>query len=307
MPTQLLAALAPAVLIITLGWALRARRLLPDAFWSPAEWLSYYVLLPALFVHGLATADLGSLPVGRIFAVLVLSVLLTAAAVVAARRAFPVDDAGFTSVFQGAIRFNNYVGIMLATGLYGAEGTALAAVANAAIVPTVNILSVLVFSRYGSARPTPLGVVRQVATNPLVLACTIGGALQATGIGLDPALAGTLKSLGQAALAMGLLCVGAALDLRAVRGDLGPILSASVFKFAVLPAVTLALCLALGLGGPAGIVAVMFHALPTATSSYILSRRMGGDARLMASITAAQTLIAAGAIPVAVLAAAAVL
>ena len=70
------------------------------------------------------------------------------------RRLVAVDDAGFTSVFQGAVRFNNYVGVMLATGLYGAEGTALAAVANAAIVPTVNVLSVLVFSRYGAARPS---------------------------------------------------------------------------------------------------------------------------------------------------------
>lgn len=307
MTAQVLTALVPAILLIALGWCLRARQLLPDSFWPPAEWLSYYILLPALFIHGLATADLGALPVGRMFAVLVGSVTLTAAAVVAARRAAPVDDAGFTSVFQGAIRFNNYVGVLLATGLYGAEGTALAAVANAAIVPTVNILSVLVFSRYGAARTTPLGVLRQVATNPLVLACVMGGALQATGIGLAPPLAGALKALGQAALAMGLLCVGAALDLRGVTGDGRAILWASVVKFAVLPAVTLAACLALGLSGAAGVVAVLFHALPTASSSYILSRRMGGDARLMASITAAQTLIAAVAVPVAVLAAAAML
>ena len=307
MTGDVIVALTPAAMLIALGWMLRRRQMLPDGFWPPAEWLSYYVLLPALFVHGLATAELGSVPVGRMFIVLVGSVVVTAALVVAARRAFPVGDAGFTSVFQGAVRFNNYVGVMLATGLYGAEGTALAAVANAAIVPTVNILSVLVFSRYGAARPRLSGVLRQVATNPLVVACVIGGLLQASGLGLHPAPAATLKSLGQASLALGLLCVGAALDLGAVRGDAGAVLRASLVKFVMLPAVTIAACLAVGLGGAAGLVAVIFHALPTASSSYILSRQMGGDARLMAGIIAVQTIVAAAVIPAAVLVAAGLL
>lgn len=307
MTADLLAALVPAAALIALGWGLRARRAVPDDFWPPAEWLSYYILLPALLIHGLATADLGALPVARMGAVLVGALLIVSAAVIAARPAMQVEDAGFTSVFQGAIRFNNYVGVMLATGLYGTQGTALAALCNAAIVPTVNVLSVLVFSRYLGAQAGAREVLRQVAGNPLVVACVIGGLLQATGAGLPAGLDGTLKALGQAALALGLLCVGAALDLRGLGGDLRAILWASAFKFGLLPAVTLGLCLALGLDGRAGLVAVMFHALPTATSSYILSRRMGGDARLMASITAAQTLIAAAAIPVAVLAAAMVL
>ena len=42
------------------------------------------------------------------------------------------DGADFTSVFQGGVRFNNYIGATLAAGIYGSAGIALAAVANAA-------------------------------------------------------------------------------------------------------------------------------------------------------------------------------
>lgn len=301
MLSQVLSALAPAALLIALGVVLRHRQMLPDTFWAPAEWLSYYVLLPALFVHGLATADMRAVPVGAIFAVLIGAVLVTATLVILGRRLFGGTDPAFTSIFQGAIRFNNYVGVMIATGLYGAQGTALAAVANAAIVPTVNILSVLVFSRYGDARPGWWGVVRQVATNPLVLACVIGMGLQQTGIGLAPGLDASLKALGQAALAMGLLCVGAALQLGSLRRDLDPVLRASAVKFGLLPLITLGLCLLAGLRQEAAVVAMIFHALPTASSSFILSRQMGGDARLMASIIALQTLLAAAIMPVVVL------
>ncbi|HJW79144.1 MAG TPA: AEC family transporter, partial [Beijerinckiaceae bacterium] len=64
---------------------------------------------------------------------------------------------------------------------------------------------------------------------------------------------------------------------------------------------TLAACLALGLSGDAALVAMLFQSLPTASSAYILARHLGGDAPLMAGIIALQTVVAALAIPVALL------
>ena len=45
-------------------------------------------------------------------------------------------------------------------------------------------------------------------------------------------------------------------------------------------------------------VVVLFAALPTATSAYILARQMGGDSTLMAQVVAATTLVSAATIPV---------
>ncbi|MFJ4373522.1 AEC family transporter [Pseudomonas japonica] len=301
MTLALLLALLPIALLIMLGAWLRHRQFLADAFWPQAERLSYYVLLPALFVHGLATAKLDGVPVQGMMLALVSSTVLVALLLVVLRRCFAVDDAAFTSVFQGGVRFNNYVGVSAAAGLFGTQGIALAAVANAAIVPTVNILCVLVFARYGSAgRMTWQDVLRQMALNPLLLACAGGILLHATGWGLPLALEPLLKTLGQASLPLGLLCVGAALDLRAVRSWLRPVGQSSVAKFMLMPLITLAACHLFGLKGEAAIAALLFQALPTASSSYIMARQLGGDAPLMAGIIAGQTLLAALALPLAV-------
>ena len=290
-------ALAPVVLLIAFGFAMRARGFLPDAFWPHAERLSYFVLLPALFINGLATADLSGVPVASLALVLAGTVLATSLLLVAARPLMPVDGAAFTSIFQGGIRFNNYVGVTMAAGLFGAKGVALAAVANAAIVPTVNVLCVLVFARFGTARPSIKGVLRQLATNPLIIACAIGIALQVSGLGLPPGLEGTMRALGQASLPLGLLCVGAALEFGSARAWVGPIVVSSLVKFGLMPLVTYAALTIAGLGGTAAIIALLFHALPTASSSYILARQLGGDAPLMAGITAAQTVLAGAVIP----------
>jgi hypothetical protein len=113
--------------------------------------------------------------------------------------------------------------------------------------------------------------------------------------------------LGQASLPLGLLCVGAALDFRSARAWTGPIAVASLVKFGLMPGLTFAACRLMGLDGAAAAVALIFHTLPTASSSYILARQLGGDAPLMAGITAIQTVLAAAALPLALAAATAAL
>ncbi|MFI6729100.1 AEC family transporter [Streptomyces sp. R-74717] len=292
-----LKALMPVVLLIGLGFSLKRTMIQEESFWSGAERLGYRVLLPALFLHGLATADTHDLPVATLTGVLVASTVAVAALVVALRPLMRLPGDGFTSVFQGSIRFNNYIGVTIASGLYGTQGVAIAAVCNAAIVPTVNVLCVLIFARFGGARLSLTGIARQLVTNPLILACAAGGLLQALDLGLPPGIEPALQSLGAASMPLGLLCIGAALHFGQARAWTGPILTSSTVKFALMPAVTFLVAQWVGLGASALLVAVLFQALPTASSSYIMARQLGGDAPMMAGITATQTLLGIAAVP----------
>lgn len=298
MISQLLLALVPIALLIALGWWLRQRGFLPESFWPQAERLGYYILLPSLFLHALATARLEGVPVLGMIAALLCAQLLVAAVLVGTRRHLGVGNAAFTSIFQGSVRFNSYVGVSASVGLFGSQGLALGAVATAVLVPTVNILCVLVFARYGTmGTPSWRDLLKQLVTNPLIASCVIGIMLYATGLGLPPGLDGALKALGQASLPLGLLCVGAALDFSTVRSWVRPVAISSWVKFLLMPLCTVAACRLFGLHGPAALAALMFQALPTASSSYILARQLGGDAPLMAGIIASQTLLAALALP----------
>lgn len=298
MTTDAILALLPVVLLILLGGILKHRHFLGEGFWPQAERLSYYVLVPCLFFHGLATARLDALPARALVTTLILSILAVAALLVALRPVLRVDGPTFTSIFQGGIRFNSYVGVTLAAGLFGAQGIALAALCSAAIVPTVNILCVLVFARHGAARLTGRGIVRQLVTNPLVLSAFAGIGFQGLGFGLPAGIEPALRALGAASLPLGLLCVGAALEFGSGRGWIAPVVTASAIKFLVLPVTTVLVATLMGLTGPALVTALLFQALPTASSAYILARQLGGDAPLMAGITATQTLFALIALPV---------
>ncbi len=288
----------PVFLLIALGYALKARGFVAESYWQGAERIGYYILLPALFFYSLATADMNDVPIQQMALVLLLSTGVSAVLLYALRNRLAQNGPAFTSVFQGGIRFNNFIGVTLAAGLFGTSGVAMAAVANAIIVPTVNILCVLVFARCTDAGSSLRSVAKSIASNPLLLSCLAGTLAHLSGLTLPGYLAPMLKSLGQAALPLGLLCVGAALSVRAVHVQIGPIVSASLFKFLIMPLVTYAACRAIGFSGNAAAVAVIFQALPTASSSYVMARQLGGDAALMSNIIAVQTLLAALTLPI---------
>lgn len=302
MIVTLLLSLIPIALLIALGSGLKRHTFITESFWPQAERLGYYILLPSLFLHSLATANLTDLPVIGMVMALVLSTLTVACVFIALRCWVPVSDPAFTSVFQGGIRFNNYVGVSAAVGLFGTKGVALAAVANAAIVPTVNILCVLVFTHYCNKEPFSIrNVLKQLALNPLVAACFFGIFLQVTGWRLPDVVKPVFQALGQASLPLGLLCVGAALNFSAARKWIYPVIISSLVKFTLMPLATLLACRMLGLQGSAAMAALLFQTLPTASSSYIMARQLGGDAPLMAGIIAAQTLLAGLALPMTIL------
>jgi predicted permease len=298
---DVLMALLPIILLTGLGIVLRLRRFIDDGFWPLAERLGYYVLLPCLFFHGLAMADLDSLPIRELGLTLLLSTVAVSALVMLSRPLLRVDGPAFTSVFQGSVRFNNYVGVTLASGLFGAKGIALAALCNAVMVPTVNVLCVFVFARHGSVRLSGRGILRQLVTNPLVLASLAGIIFQFAGLGIPPGIEPAMRFLGAASLPLGLLCVGAALEFGTARRWIGPVAWSSAVKFLAMPAATVLFAKLSGLTGSALTTALLFQALPTASSAYIMARQLGGDAPLMAGITAMQTALAVIALPLAVL------
>lgn len=291
-------AVLPVFLLIFLGSFLFRKGLFAAPFWQSVERLTYFVLFPCLLIGTLAKGDLD---LGEVLPMVVAidgAILVMAPFTLLLKRALGMSGPQFGSFLQGAVRMNTYIGLAVSFAVYGEEGLAKAAVAVVAIVPLVNVLSVTTLLRYGEregARKPSL--LRELARNPLILACIIGFLLNLSGIGMPPVIGPMLDILGRAALALGLLAVGAALDLESARRGGGLLLLNSLLKLIAMPLITAAGCWALGVEGAALGVALLFNGLPTATTSYILSHQLGGDHRLMAAIVTGQTALSMITIP----------
>lgn len=294
----MLDALAPVALLVGLGYLLRASGFMPEASWAPIDRLVYYLLFPCLLFGELARADLGGVPVARVGACLLAVQLAMTVLAIGLRPILRLDGPAFTSVVQCVVRWNSYVGLALAPALVGPEGVPLAAVAVAVMVPSSNLISVAALARHGAAaRPGVLAFVRAAITNPLIVATLLGALVNLIGLRLPTLVLEPVSIAGRAALALGLLTVGAGLRPRIMVTRPLVVLTVTTAQLLVKPILAVAAALLLGLTGPPLMVVALACAVPTATSSYILARLLGGDALLMAALITTTTVAALATLP----------
>ncbi len=281
-------ALLPDFALILLGYALRRWMVvLGDHFWTGLEKLIYFVLFPALLFNAITRTPLSfeAVPLIGVGMVAMLGAMLLA---LLARPLFPLTPISFASQFQCAFRFNSYIGFAIAAKLYGAAGLAAMGLLAGGMVPLANLAAVWMLARHGET-----SVWRELAKNPLFLATVAALAWNLAGLSLPVPAGQFLGRLGEAAIALGLLAVGAALKLRGSLGESGRGAAAYFLAVKLLAKPTIALVAArfIGLTGIHFDVVLAFAALPTASSAFILAQRMGGDGQRVAWLISASTLL----------------
>ncbi|HLL27327.1 MAG TPA: AEC family transporter [Xanthobacteraceae bacterium] len=297
-------ALLPVFLIIACGVVLKRTLLPADEAWLGLERLTYFVLFPALLVVTTATADLKDVPAGGVAAALFLAVITLSAALFAGRvpltRALALTGPAYSSVFQGATRWNTYVALATASALYGNAGLALVSVAIVAMIPVLNVINVWIIAHYAAdAPPGAKIVIGHMLRNPFIWSSLLGIAINVAGVPLPKVIVTFGEILGRASLALGLLLVGAGLVLGDIVKPDARVYVTAALKLLVMPAIAIGIGIVLGLSGEALAVVAIASSVPSAPNSYVLARQLGGDAPLLARILTFETLIALATIPLA--------
>jgi predicted permease len=295
----MLNALIPVFLLILFGGVLKYINFPGVEFWRGAERLTYYLLFPALLFLKLSTMSLSDgINMPQLTILLVVMLLIVSAMLIFSGYIFEIHSAAFTSLFQGGIRFNTYVGLAVVNGLLGDNGLAIAAIVVGIMIPIVNLLCISVFSYVGgSADKGIASISRNIVTNPLILACVFGMLWNKLGWGFPSLLISVLELLSAIALPLGLLAVGAGVHVNALASATKSLVISSSIKLFILPALGYFLCQVTGQEPFVTTVIVIIASLPTASSAYILSKELGGDSKAMATIITGQTLLAMVSMP----------
>jgi len=279
---------------IAIGWLLCRYTPLNRPLWDGVERLVYMVLFPVLLFGSIvrypisldALLSLGGVGLAIVGTGVVLATLL---------RAWPQRDASLhASGQQVAFRFNSYIALALSERIAGPQGLAWMAVLIAACVPLCNVAAVWPLARHGGH-----DYLRELARNPLIFATVAGLLANAVSLRLPEFAGTTLQRIGNAALPLGLMTVGAGLRFGALREGSALAASLLAIRHLVLPAVAIVLVLRLDVPAVQQAVIVAFAALPTAPTTYVLAVRMGGHGAYVAGLVTVSTLLAMPGLPLA--------
>lgn len=293
--------LLPVFAVIGLGYLLTERRFLTGGFLNELNRLVYWVCLPALILvsldraRGLAGESLGiiGLYFGATFVVIALAFVMA--------RVLRLERWKVGTFVQGSFRGNlAFIGIPILLyalrDLDEASVNRILAQAVFVFAPTMilyNLVSVIVLvgGHQGLGRTALPGTLKNLTTNPLILAGLSGLLLYLLPLDLPVVVGDTLQFIGRMAAPAALICVGGGMALTSMEGRYRSATYAACLKVFATPAVTYLLSLPFGLSDTSLLILMIFSATPTAVASYIMAKELHGDPAMASGAIVLSTLL----------------
>ncbi len=282
--------LFPDFSLILCGYFLCRFTGLNRSVWQQTEHLVYYFLFPVLLFYSIAKSPL-DIQATSSFLMAGVSMGLAGIALSYSLPFWPwlgskINRRDHAASAQIGFRFNSFIALALVERLCGAEGLLLISVLIGFCVPMFNVGAVWPMARHGDS-----GFGREIVRNPLILATTSGLAFNLSGFAIPAILDPSLSKIGAASLALGLLSAGAGMEVKALNQ--GKLLGSLVLtlKHLFLPCIAWSLAQIFKLNELQTTVLLIFSALPTASTCYVLAARMGYNGSLVAGLVTLSTLL----------------
>ncbi|MBV5332576.1 AEC family transporter, partial [bacterium] len=173
---------------------------------------------------------------------------------------------------QIAFRFNSFIGLALAERLAGGPGLLVIALLIGVSVPLMNVGAVWPMARHGQR-----GFLGELVRNPLIIGTASGLLANLAGLTIPAWAEPTVTRIGGASLALGLMAAGAGMQLSALNHAKLLGVAVLAIRHLLMPLLALLLCHLFGLNPVQATILLLFSALPTASSCYVLAVRMGYD------------------------------
>jgi predicted permease len=288
--------LFPDFSLILCGYFLCRYTALNRTVWQQAESLVYYFLFPVLLFHSIVKSPL-DIQATSSFLMAGLSMGLLGIALSYSLPYWPwlgrhIDKRDHAASAQISFRFNSFIALALVERLSGAEGLLLISVLIGFCVPMFNVGAIWPMARHGEN-----GFWKELVRNPLILATSGGLVFNLIGLRIPAFMDPSLNRIGAASLALGLMAAGAGMEFKALNQ--GKLLGALVLllKHLALPCLAWGLAQFFELNALQTTVLLIFSALPTASTCYVLASRMGYNGPYVAGLVTLSTLLGLVSLP----------
>ncbi len=288
--------LFPDFSLILIGYLLCRFTALNRQVWEPVERLVYFLMFPVLLFHSIVKSPLDLTTASSLMAAGLVLCLMG----IALAYSLPwwpwvgqrFDKRLHAASAQIGFRFNSFIALALANKVAGPEGLLLISVVIGVCVPLLNVGAVWPMARHANK-----GFAGELIRNPLIIGTVSGLLANLLGLQIPPWLDPTVTRIGQASLALGLMAAGAGMQFSSLKDakSLGVLVLA--VRHLAMPVMALGLALLFQLDTTQTTVLLLFSAVPTASSCYVLAARMGYNGAYVAGLVTLSTLLGMASLP----------
>lgn len=284
----------PIFVIILLGGFLKKTGMLSDGFTTSADKFVFKVALPVQLFRDIAGMDLRADFSGKFVLFCIAATTFMFGLTFVIGRIFLKDRAMAGAFGQAAARSSAAIlGIAFAENIYGDAG--MMPMMIVAAVPFFNIYSVIILTLSDTNGRFSFALVKKtlrgIITNPIIIGIVIGAVWSLLELPMPTLLTKSVNYVAGTATPLALLVLGATFKGREALKKIGPTIAATAMKLIVIPAIVIGAAVLAGFTGSELVAIMIMCASPTAVACYIMSKNMGGDEILTASVVMSATLL----------------
>jgi malonate transporter and related proteins len=198
-----------------------------------------------------------------------------------------IDSRDHAGSAQVGFRFNSFIALAVSQKLLGDNGLAYTAILIGICVPIFNIAAVWPMAKHGQQK-----FGQELLRNPLIWGTTAGLLANVVGFTVPDWMAPSVSRVGQAGLVLGLMAAGAGMQLSALPRAKVLAISMLTIRHFAMPVVAFIMAKIWGLDSVQTTTLLLFSALPTASTCYVLAARMGYNGPYVSSLVTASTALA---------------
>lgn len=289
--------IVPIFVVIVVGVVLRRLHYLPQELLGPLNRLVYYLAIPAMIFHKVASASWAAHFQWTLLAATLLPAFAVCVLAVGIAWILGLKPGIFGTFVQSSFHGNlGYIGLAVCFYALGDEGLTRASILAGFLMLVQNFLAVSVLlMSVKSEQGRPIGrlAAAKIVLNPVILSAVAGIVFSMTGLGLPTLISRSLEIVSGMALPLALMVIGASLSFHLLRRHLFLALSAGALKLLLLPGLGLLLAAFWGLDRAVFAPALLLLAGPTATVTVVMAGEMRGAPELASAAVALNTLLSA--------------
>lgn len=286
----------PIFLVILLGYVLKVKGFLSEAFADTANKFCFNIALPVMLYQDISKTNVREdMNVKFFFYCLIVTIIMFCLVWIIAKL-FVKDKSMVGAFAQGGARGSAAIlGVAFVENICGDIGmTALMIVAS---VPFFNMISVIILvceasDRAGNGKDKIKNSIINIAKNPIIIGIIIGLVASLIQLRLPTIIDRSFDYVGRTATPIALIAIGAGFNIKEAMTRLKPALGASFIKLVGLPILFLPVAIKMGFRDAEMVAILVMLAAPTTVSSYVMAKSMNNDHVLASNVIVLTTLIA---------------
>jgi malonate transporter len=293
-------AIFPIAASLLIGWICANFWIKDKQLWEGLNKLVYYIMFPALIVYKVANADVADLD--KSFVIILIILVFTLIALLWIFQFLFESKIFWVTFVQGAFRYNSYVFIGVTMFYVGDSAIPTIALITGTMIFFATVIGVVMLSVYSSKHANLKSILSSVISNPLILACILGGLVNKASLYFPEILKidsinSTLDNFGSASLVVSLITIGSGINLKLNGKKLLATVNCSIVKLLIFPLMVVVALKYFNYDSDLILICMLFAASPGSPSASAMVKILNGDYEAINNMIGMQTVLSMITIP----------